>query len=149
MWREHIMSWCTSMTPRWRSPLRSDLPATCAWKYDECVEKHPQRDIYSTLWIVCMHLKCWATAFFLSQISAVHVKSSSEMCLKWQSEFIAAFIQCHDLLCSTWMYDEWHNRISQWSHFKSPLAKGKGSVLIWSVIWVLDYKQGGRKVKRW
>ncbi len=58
---------------------------------------------------------------------AVHAKSSAEMRLKWQSEFTAAFIQCHDLLCSTWMYDEWHNRISQWSYFKSPLAQGKGS----------------------
>lgn len=79
-----------------------------------------------TLICACMRLKFWATASLLSRISAVHTKSSAEMRLNWQYEFIVTFIQCHDLLCSTWMRDEWHNRISQWSHFKSPLAQGKG-----------------------
>lgn len=122
----HNMSWCASMTPTgghsggliFQQPVHGNM-------------MNVLKSIQKESLIFTAHSDLFVRAFEMLSNSLVivpnHAKSSAEMRLKWQTEFIAAFIQCHDLLCSTWTCDEWHNRISQWSHFKSPLAQGKGS----------------------
>lgn len=100
------------------------------------------------IFTACSDLKQCETASSLSRIGGGRVKSSAKMRLKWQFEFTAAFIHCHHLLCSTWKCDEWHGRISQWSHFKSPLALRKDSAFSDAVFLVRDYIPGGGQARR-
>lgn len=89
-----------------------------------CREPSTKRLLYLQHAPICA---CVQTAASLSGIRAARARGSAKMRLKWQFEFTAAFIRCHDLLCSTWTCDEWRSRISQWSHFESPLALREGS----------------------
>lgn len=138
--------------PRWRSPRRSDLPATCAWKYDECVEKHPQRVsyIYSTLWIVCACIwnaeqqpsYCPKSALCLRKALQRCVWSDSLNLLQLSSSAMTSFAPPECVMNGTTESHNDHILNRRWHNERAQLS-------LLSVIWVLDYIRGGWQVKRY